>query len=167
MYFCDRKKKILVSCTVVQWKTLAVNWQELCCMDARRSILVSSVLDISWKRFERSQASSDSGNLAVHGEVWIEKNQQDATVRCLLLTSISTCFGHHYAHLQENKEPVTAFGVLLCFCWMWLVEQKPSYCSHPSRQRPTTATNHIQQNQTNKAYTPNTVTGPLFYWRWA
>ena len=38
------------------------------------------------------------------------KNQQDATIRCLLLTSISTCFGHNYAHLQENKEPVTAFG---------------------------------------------------------
>jgi len=38
-----------------------------------------------------------------------EKNQQDATIRCLLLTSISKCFGHHYAHLQESKEPVTAF----------------------------------------------------------
>ena len=50
-----------------------------------------------------------------------EKNQQDATIRCLLLTSISTCFGHHYAHLQENKEPVTAFGVLFWFCRMWLV----------------------------------------------
>ena len=42
-------------------------------------------------------------------------------VRCLLLTSVSTCFGHHYAHLQENKGPVTAFGVLFWFCWMWLV----------------------------------------------
>jgi hypothetical protein len=29
--------------------------------------------------------------------------------------------GYHYAHLQENKEPVTAFGVLFWFCWMWLV----------------------------------------------
>ena len=29
----------------------------------------------------------------------------------------------------------------------------------PSRQRPTTATNHIQQNQNN---TPNAVTGSLF-----
>ena len=47
-------------------------------------------------------------------KVWREKNQQDATIRCLLLTSISTCFGHHYAHLQENKEPVTGFGVLFC-----------------------------------------------------
>jgi len=36
-------------------------------------------------------------------------------------------------------------------------------CSHPTTQRPTTATNHIQQNQSN---TPNAVTGPLFSWRW-
>ena len=46
-----------------------------------------------------------------------EKHQQDATIRCLLSTSASTCFGHHYAHLQEIKD-----RVLLCwFCWMWLV----------------------------------------------
>ena len=43
-----------------------------------------------------------------------KEDQQDATIRCLLLTSVSTCFGHHYAHLQENKGPVTAFGVLFC-----------------------------------------------------
>ena len=24
-------------------------------------------------------------------------------------------------HLQENKGPVFAFGVLFWFCWMWLV----------------------------------------------
>ena len=54
-------------------------------------------------------------------KVWRKKNQQDATVKCLLLTFISSCFGHHYAHFQENKEPVTAFGVLFWFCWMWLV----------------------------------------------
>ena len=79
-------------------------------------------------------------------KVWREENQQDATIRCLLLTSISTCLGHHYAHLQENKEPVTAFGVLFWFCWVWLVvvvgrcvvgcEQ----CSHPTTQHPTTTT---------------------------
>jgi len=46
------------------------------------------------------------------------ETQKDATIGCLLLTSVSTCFGHHYAHLQENKGPVTAFGVLLWFCWM-------------------------------------------------
>jgi len=38
------------------------------------------------------------------------EDQQDATIRCLLLTSVSTCFGHHYAHLQEKKGPVTAFA---------------------------------------------------------
>ena len=37
------------------------------------------------------------------------------------LTVNSTCFGHHYAHLQEIKGPVNAFGVLFWFCWMWLV----------------------------------------------
>ena len=46
---------------------------------------------------------------------------------------------------QENKEPVTAFGVL--------------FLKDHSGQRPTTATNHIQQNQNN---TPNAVTGSLF-----
>jgi len=60
--------------------------------------------------------------VTVHREQIIKKkNQQDVTIRCLLLTSVTTCFGHHYAHLQENKGSVTAFGVLLWFCWMWLV----------------------------------------------
>ena len=45
------------------------------------------------------------------------ENQQDATIICLLLTSVSTCFGHHYAHLQENKGPVTAF----CVYWSGFV----------------------------------------------
>jgi len=44
----------------------------------------------------------------------MREDQQDVTIRCLLLTSVSTCFGHHYAHLQENKGPVTAFGELFC-----------------------------------------------------
>jgi len=61
-----------------------------------------------------------------------------------------------------EQSPVTAFGVLFWFCWMRLVaivgrcvvgcEQ----CSHPTTQRPTIATNHIQQNQNN---TPNAVIG--------
>ena len=60
--------------------------------------------------------------VTVHREQSMEtEDQQDATIRCLLLTSVSTCFGHHYAHLQENKGPGTAFGVLFWFCWMWLV----------------------------------------------
>ena len=60
--------------------------------------------------------------MTVHREQNMKReDQQDPTIRCLLLTSVSTCFGHHYAHLQENTGPVTAFGVLFWFCWMWLV----------------------------------------------
>ena len=61
--------------------------------------------------------------MTVHREQSVkrEKNQQDATIRYLLLTSVSTCFGHHYAHLQDNKDHATAFGLLFRFCWMWLV----------------------------------------------
>jgi len=49
------------------------------------------------------------------------EERQAATIKSLLLTSVSTCFGHNYAHLQEIKGPVTAFGVLFWFCWMCLV----------------------------------------------
>jgi len=60
--------------------------------------------------------------MSVHREQSMKReDQQDATFRCLLLTFVSPCFGHHYAHFQENKGPVTAFGVLFWFCWMWLV----------------------------------------------
>ena len=61
--------------------------------------------------------------MTVHREQSVKrrKNQQDATIRGLLLISVSTCFGHHYAHLQEIKDRVTAFGVLVWFFWMWLV----------------------------------------------
>jgi len=38
-----------------------------------------------------------------------------------IINTFSTCFGQHYAHLQETKTCVTACGVLRWFCWMWLV----------------------------------------------
>jgi len=88
-----------------------------------------------------------------------------------IINTFSTCFGHHYAHLQENKACVTARGVLHWFCWLWLVAivgrcvvgcehcEGPSQCSHPTTQRPTTATNHIQHNQRS---TPRAVTHALF-----
>jgi len=41
-----------------------------------------------------------------------------------IFNNFSTCFGHHYAHLQENKTYVTVCGVLHWFCWMWLVVEK-------------------------------------------
>jgi len=67
-----------------------------------------------------------------------------------IFNNFSTCFGHHYAHLLENKTYVTACGVLRWFCWMWLVAVVG---------RPITATNHIQQNQRS---TPHAVTYVLF-----
>jgi hypothetical protein len=104
--------------------------------------------------------------MTVHREQSLKReDQQDATIRSLLSTSVSTCFGHYYANLQESKGPVTAFCVLFWFCWMWLVAvvgRCLAGCeqgSHPARQCHTTATSHIQQNQNN---TPNAVTGPLF-----
>ena len=73
-------------------------------------------LPSSWKPF--NQRSKE------YIQLMKREDQQDATIRCLLLTSVSTCFGDHYAHLQENKGPVTAFGVLL---WFYCpTEQKPS-----------------------------------------
>ena len=52
--------------------------------------------------------------MTVHREQSTQiEDQQDATIRCLLLTSVSTCFGHHYAHLQENIGPVTAFDMII------------------------------------------------------
>ena len=38
-----------------------------------------------------------------------------------IINTFSTCFGHHYVHLQENKTCVTERGVLRWFFWMWLV----------------------------------------------
>jgi len=62
-----------------------------------------------------------------------------------IINTFSTCFGHHHAHLQENKTCVTARGVLCWFCWMWLVavvgrcvvgcEHCEGYCSTRTLQR--------------------------------
>jgi len=72
-----------------------------------------------------------------------------------IINTVSTCFEHHYAHLQETKTCVTARGVLRWFCWMWLVAVVGRCvvgCEHDS------ATNHIQQNQRS---TPHAVTHGL------
>ena len=40
-------------------------------------------------------------------EIWYwgvkREDQQDATIRCLLLTSVSSCFVNHYAHFRRSK----------------------------------------------------------------
>ena len=99
-------------------------------------------------------------------------NQQDATVRCLLSTSVSARFGHHYAHLQENKDRVTAYGVMFWFCWMWLVavvgrcvvgyEQCEGFCL-TSSVSPCFGYHyvHLQENKG-----PVTAFGVLFWFCW-
>jgi len=109
-------------------------------------------------------------------KVWRERKPTRCNNQMFIINTFSTCFGHHYAHLRKTKTCVTARGVLCWFCWMCLVavvgrcvvgcehcEGYCSHCSHPTRQRPTTATNHIQQNQ----YTIRSNTRSLFSWRWA
>jgi hypothetical protein len=54
------------------------------------------------------------------GECEDRKTNKMQQLHVLLLTFVSKCFRHHYAHLQENKGTVTAFDVLFWFCWMWL-----------------------------------------------
>jgi len=52
--------------------------------------------------------------VTVHREQSVKREyQQDATIQmsivnfsCLLLTTVSTCFGYHYAHHQEKKDRV-------------------------------------------------------------
>jgi len=98
--------------------------------------------------------------------------------RCWLLTTVSTCFGHLYAHHQEKRPRVTAYGVYLLVvldvagcgtlvlrwgCEHW-VEQQPSQLSHP--QRSTTVPQPATSNTTSK-YTPYAVTRGPFSWRWA
>ena len=51
--------------------------------------------------------------VTVHREQSMKtEDQKDATIRCLLLTSVSTCFGHHCAHLQWEQRP--------CYC-IWCI----------------------------------------------
>ena len=64
-----------------------------------------------------------------------------------------------YTKCSNRVFVLVKMGILMPeTCW------DRSYCSHPTRQHPAIATNHIQQNQNN---TPNAVTGPLFSWRWS
>jgi len=39
----------------------------------------------------------------------------------LIIDTVSTCFGHLYAHHQEKGPRVTAYGVFCWYCWTWLV----------------------------------------------
>ena len=52
---------------------------------------------------------------------WRERNQQDATNSMFIIKlSISTCFGHHYAHHQENKTVSYCMRCSAWVCRLWL-----------------------------------------------
>ena len=109
------------------------------CKKAPDEFSISHILSVKREKTNKMQQSDVYYRLL--SQHVSRENQQDATIRCLLSTSVSTCFGHHYAHLQENKDRVTAYGVLLWFCWMWLVAVVGrcvvgcEHCSHPTKQR--------------------------------
>ena len=49
------------------------------------------------------------------------ENQPDATNTMLIIQlSVSTCFGHHYAHHQENKTVSYCMRCSVCVCRLWL-----------------------------------------------
>ena len=117
-----------------------------------------------------------------HSVSWRIKDQLDVNCYFISLLMCLTCFVHKYIHHHELATyyvKLSHWSYCFCFdvCWSFGVVGLKWYpccrlqpatriplCSHPTRQRPKTATNHIQQNQNN---TPNAVTGPLFSWRWA
>ena len=70
-------------------------------------------------------------------------------------------------HLQENKGPVTAFGVLFWFCWMWLVAVVGRClvgCDHYEGFCSTCFGHHYTHLQENKG--PVTAFGVLFWFCW-
>jgi len=47
--------------------------------------------------------------VTVHREQIVKRereNQQDNNNQMFIINTVSTCFGHHYAYLQENKDRV-------------------------------------------------------------
>jgi len=102
--------------------------------------------------------------MTVHRELSMKReDQQDATIRCLLLTCLNM-FRATLCPSSGDQRPcyciwcvvLVLLDVVVAVVGRCVVECEQ--CSHPTRQRPTTATNHIQQNQNS---TPNAVTGPL------
>jgi hypothetical protein len=92
-------------------------------------------------------------------KVWRERkptrcnNQMFIINFCLNMFRASLC-----PSSGEQRPCVTSYGVLLWFCWMWLVAVVGrcvvgcEQCSHPTTQHPTTVINHTQQNQSSTPY---------------
>ena len=129
---------------------------------------------VGFEHYEGFCSTLLNRNLCI-GSKMKREDQQDATIRCLLLTCLNMFLASLCPSSREQRS-VTAFGVLFWFCWMWLVVVVGrcvigcehcrmwlvvvvgrcivgcNQCSHPTTQRPTTTTNHIQQNQRSTPY---------------
>jgi len=92
-----------------------------------------------------------------------------------IINTVSACFGHHYAHLQENKTCVTACGVL---CWLVAVVGRCVVGCEQCEGRTVTFTvlapyntaphNRHQPHPGEPAqHTACSNTRSLFFWRWA
>ena len=89
--------------------------------------------------------------MTVHREHKVKReNQQDATNSMFVIKlSISTCFGHHYAHHQGNKTVYyciwcSTLVVLVVVVWSWVHTMHTSYDPAPH--------NHNQHNQCRTPY---------------
>ena len=89
------------------------------------------------------------------------ENQQDATNSMFIIKLfVSTCFGHHYAHHQENK---TVSSCMWCFAWLcklWLAVVLWScvvICVH------TVHSSHSQTQPTHPGRTPHAVGHGLIF----
>jgi len=95
--------------------------------------------------------------------------------RCCLLTTVSTCFGHLYAHHQEKRPRITAYGLYLLVVLdvagcdtvvlRWGCEHCEG-CCWTARAANFTVPQPATSNTTSK-YTPYAVTRGLFSWWWA
>jgi len=85
------------------------------------------------------------------------ENQQDATVRCLLSTSVSTCFVHHYAHLQENKGLVAIVGRCVVGC-----EHCEGFCSNSNLH----SAHILKRSAPQQLQTTSSRTRPVHQMQW-
>ena len=78
--------------------------------------------------------------VTVHREHKVKReNQQDATNSMLIIKlSVSTCFGHHYAHHQENKTVSYCMRCSAWVCRLWMAVVLCSCEGSSTRPQPTT-----------------------------
>ena len=83
------------------------------------------------------------------------ENEQDATNSMFIIKPfISTCFGHHYAHHQENKTVSYSMRCSAWVCRLWLAVVLCS-CVHTAHDA--APQDHSQPQPTHPGRTPHTV----------